>query len=103
MGAMQDLSAGHTRLAVRTLRAELERLDDAGAVERSKAALALGLALAHAGEATEALLAALEGLARAREGGDRRGEQACMMLVAKLLAPSEADAKRVSEAALAKV
>jgi hypothetical protein len=99
MRAMQDVSRGHTTQAVRTLRSELEHLHDAGAIERSKAALALGLALAHAGEAEQALLAALEGLARSREGGDVRGERACMMLVAELLGSSDGDAKRVRDAA----
>jgi hypothetical protein len=102
MRAMQDLSRGNATQAVRTLRSELEKLHDAGAVERSKAALALGLALAHAGEAEQALLAALEGLARSREGGDVRGEKACMMLVAQLLVPSGTDARQVREAASAK-
>jgi len=102
MKAMDDLSRGRATQAVRTLRAELEKLGDASLLERSKGALALGLALAHAGETDEALLAALDGLARAREGGDARGERACMMLVARLLAPSGGDARRVEEALAAK-
>jgi hypothetical protein len=102
MRAMDDLSRGRATQAVRTLRIELDKLGDASTRERSKGALALGLALAHAGETDEALLAALDGLARAREGGDARGERACMMLVAKLLTPSETDAKRVREALEAK-
>jgi hypothetical protein len=101
MRAMQDLSRGNATQAVRTLRAELEKLHDAGAIERSKGALALGLALAHAGEAEQALLAALEGLARSREGGDVRGEKACMMLVAQLLSPTGAG-REVREAASGK-
>jgi hypothetical protein len=103
MKALDELSRGHATQAVRTLRAELERLGEASPLERSKAALALGLALAHAGETEEALLEALEGLARAREAGDARGERACMMLVAKVLAPSERDAERVREAVEAMV
>jgi hypothetical protein len=103
MKALGELSRGHATQAVRTLRAELDRLGEAGSHERSKAALALGLALVHAGETEEALLSALEGLARAREGGDERGERACMMLIAKVLAPAEGDARRVREAAEAKV
>jgi hypothetical protein len=98
MRAMADLSRGRAPQAVRTLRSEIERLGDAGTLERSKASLALGLALLHAGETEEALLATLDALARAREGGDVRGERASMLLVAKLLAPSQEDAQRVLDA-----
>jgi hypothetical protein len=102
MKAIDDLARGRGVQAVQTLRRELEQLSDAGPLERSKGSLALGFALAHMGQSEEALLAALDGLARAREGGDARGERACMLLVAKLIEGAGEDAAWLREAAEAK-
>ncbi|MCE7892298.1 MAG: hypothetical protein DYH12_21780, partial [Sorangiineae bacterium PRO1] len=52
--------------------------------DKSRAALALGVALASAGRGTEALLEGLEALARAREAHDQRGEIACARFLAQL-------------------
>jgi hypothetical protein len=102
MKAIDDLSRGHTAQAVGTLRHELRGLQSASAVERSKGALALAFALAHAGDTEEALLAALDGLARARETSDARGERACMLLLARLIEAVGGDGARVKEAAEAR-
>jgi hypothetical protein len=99
MKAIGELSRGHTAQAVGALRHELAGLSEATALERSKAALALGFALAHAGDTEEALLAALDGLARARESADARGERACMLLVARLIDAGGGEGARVREAA----
>ncbi len=99
MKAIDELSRGHTAQAVGALRHELQSLQGATILERSKGALALGFALARAGDTEEALLAALDALARAREGGDARGERACMLLVARLIEVSGGDGASVREAA----
>jgi hypothetical protein len=46
--------------------------------------LALGVALAAANRKEEALLEALDALARAREAKDERGERACLMFLSQL-------------------
>jgi thioredoxin-like negative regulator of GroEL len=51
-----------------------------------RAALALGVALAAANRLEEALLEALDALARAREYEDARGEQACLRFLSQLAA-----------------
>jgi hypothetical protein len=99
MQAISQLSRGHTAQAVGALRSELSSLGNASSGERSKAALALSIALAQAGETEEALLAALDGLARAREGADPRGERACMLFLARLIDTSGGDGGPVREAA----
>ena len=62
------------------------RSQDFGAADRCRAALAHGVGLAAAGRATDALLETLEGLARAREAEDARGEHACTRFLAQLTA-----------------
>lgn len=55
-----------------------------GPVAQCQASLALAIGLGMAGRANEALLEALDALARARETGDVKAAQACLALIAKL-------------------
>jgi hypothetical protein len=82
--AMAELSRGETARALRLLRQVKDRALGADASTRSRAALALGVALASAGRTSEALLEALEALARARESHDFSGERACATFLAQL-------------------
>lgn len=82
--AMAELSRGETARALRLLRQVKDRALGADAGTRSRAALALGVALASAGRTSEALLEALEALARARESHDFSGERACATFLAQL-------------------
>jgi hypothetical protein len=75
---------GDALRVLRTVRAELDPASDAA--ERCQASLALGVALAAAGRPDEALLEALDALARAREIGDEKGSLACLAFLAKLYA-----------------
>jgi hypothetical protein len=68
---------------VRRARAAAEK---APAAVRCQASLALAMTLAQSGRAEEALLDALDALARAREGHDPKASAACMALIAKLYA-----------------
>jgi hypothetical protein len=82
--AMAGLARGETGAPLGLLRGAKERAAFAGSAERCRAALALGIALAAAGRETDALLEALDALARAREASDTRGEQACSRFLAQL-------------------
>jgi hypothetical protein len=82
--AMAELSRGETARALRLLRQVKDRALGADASTRSRAALALGVALASAGRTSEALLEALEALARARESHDLSGERACATFLAQI-------------------
>jgi hypothetical protein len=82
--AMANLVRGETGEALRVLRAARERAQSSGSSERSRAALALAVGLAAARRKADALLEALDGLARAREAGDVRGERACARFLAQL-------------------
>ena len=82
--AMAGLARGETGAPLGILRAAKERASGAGAAERCRAALALGIALQAAGRETDALLEALDALARAREASDVRGENACSRFLAQL-------------------
>jgi hypothetical protein len=82
--AMAGLARGETGAPLGLLRGAKERTKEAGAAERCRSALALGIALAAAGRETDALLEALEALARAREASDDRGERACSRFLAQL-------------------
>lgn len=82
--AMTHLARGRTGDGLRLLRENKQRALHAEAAQRSRAALALGVGLAAAGRPTEALLEALEGLARAREAADGLGERACARFLASL-------------------
>jgi hypothetical protein len=62
------------------------RAEDASPRARCHASLALGVALAMAGRCDEALLEGMDALARAREGNDMKGTQACLAFLAKLYA-----------------
>jgi len=81
---MASLVRGQVSDALRRLRhgKELSRAHSTG--DQSRAALALGVALAAAGRPTEALLEGLEALARARAASDQRGELACARFLAQL-------------------
>lgn len=82
--AMAQLARGRTGDGLRLLRENKNRAAHADSAQRSRAALALGVGLAAAGRPTEALLEALEGLARAREAADGLGERACARFLAGL-------------------
>lgn len=86
LGAMAELVSGRSGEAIRRLRVAKEKVRGESPALRSRAALALGLALLAAGRPNEAILEALEALARAREGADGRGERACARFLAQLSA-----------------
>jgi hypothetical protein len=91
LAAMDSLTRGEVGEALRLLRSTKERAQQLGPAERSRAALGLGVGLAAAGRSSEALLEALEGLARAREAQDPRGELACARFIAQLAASAGHD------------
>jgi hypothetical protein len=82
--AIAALAKGETTEALAVLRAGVAAAESATPAARSRASLAYGIALAVAGRQNEALIAALQALARAREGGETRGEQACTRFLARL-------------------
>lgn len=84
MRAMARLSRGRVGDALRTLQQSRRDAETASTSTRCQASLALGVGLAFAGRADEALLEALDALARAREGHDEQATQACLALLAKL-------------------
>jgi hypothetical protein len=87
MQAIVRLARGDVGEALRALRAARAELDaSAPPMERCQASLALGVALAVAGRPDEALLEALDALARAREQGDEKGGHACLAFLSKLFA-----------------
>jgi hypothetical protein len=81
---MASLTRGQVSDALRLLRRAKDGAKLLGPADRSRAALALGVALAAAGRGTEALLEGLEALARAREAHDGRGELACAKFLSRL-------------------
>jgi len=81
---MASLARGQVTDALRRLRHAKDGAKALPARDQSRAALALGVALASAGRGTEALLEGLEALARAREAHDARGEIACARFLAQL-------------------
>jgi hypothetical protein len=81
--------------ALADLRRARARAEGAPPAARCQAALALAMTLAIAGRPEEALLEALDALARAREAQDPKALDACMALLAKLYAA----AGRADEAA----
>jgi hypothetical protein len=97
----QGNDAGDVLSDVRRARA---RVEGAPAATRCQAALALAMTLAIAGRPEEALLEALDALARAREGQDPKAVGACMALLAKLYSSAgmtgEAAALRESSGAI---
>jgi hypothetical protein len=84
LDALACIARGAHGEALRLLWQSKERSRELLPVERCRAALALGVGLAAAGRSSDALLEALDGLARAREADDERGERACARLVAQL-------------------
>ena len=87
MQAIVRLARGDVGDALRALRSARAELDaNAPPMERCQASLALGVALAVAGRPDEALLEALDALARAREQGDDKGGSACLAFLSKLFA-----------------
>lgn len=84
LDAMAQLADGKSGEALRRLRRSKENapVDDPSA--RCRSALALAVALATAGRPYEAALEGLDGLARAREGNDERGERACARFLSQL-------------------
>lgn len=84
LDAMAQLAGGKSGEALRRLRRSKEKAqaDDPSACCR--AALALGVALASAGRPYEAALEGLEGIARARQAQDQRGERACARFLSQL-------------------
>lgn len=81
---MVCIARGQIGDALRLARQAKERAAALGAAELSRAALTYAIALGAAGRASDALLEALEGLARAREAVDSQGEKACVRFLAKL-------------------
>jgi class 3 adenylate cyclase len=84
LDAMAQLADGKSGEALRRLRRSKENAPQDDPSARCRAALALGVALATAGRPYEAALEALDGLARAREGKDERGERACARFLSQL-------------------
>lgn len=82
--AMATLASGRSGEALRRLRRAKDKASSDDPSARCRAALALAVALASAGRPYEAALEGLEGLARAREGRDERGEHACARFLSQL-------------------
>lgn len=74
------------REALAELRRERARVEGAPPATRCQASLALAMALGIAGQVEEALLEALDALARAREAQDAKAAHACRALLSKLYA-----------------
>ncbi len=84
--AVARLGRGQVGEALRSLRGLRERSGASPLAARAQASLALGVGLAAANRPEEALLEALDALARAREGGDARAGAACLAFLSKLYA-----------------
>jgi hypothetical protein len=82
--AIASLAKGATLDALTSLREEAETAETAPAAARARASLAYAIALAVAGRHNDALFAALDALARAREGTEPQGAVACARFLAKL-------------------
>ncbi len=88
MAGVRALARGDTHEALHAMRRAVERSKSCPPHDRCQALLAHAVALTAAGRSVEALLEALDALARAREASDTRGEQACARLLAQLSAKS---------------
>ena len=86
MRAMARLSKGRVGDALARLQRVRREAETGAPAQRCQAALALAVGYAFAGRSDEALLEALDALARAREGNDQAATRACMALLAKLFA-----------------
>jgi len=84
VGALVELQRGKQADAVRTLRNACEQARTWPAIERARSHLAYALGLAGTGRPLEALVEGLEALARAREAGDGKAEQACLSFLRRL-------------------
>jgi len=84
LDAMAQLADGKSGEALRRLRRSKENAPADDPSARCRSALALAVALATAGRPYEAALEGLDGLARAREGKDERGERACARFLSQL-------------------
>jgi hypothetical protein len=82
--AITLLAKGETGAALAALRAGVAQAASSTTAARSRASLAYAIGLAVAGQSGEALFAALEALARARESGEPRGERACARFLNRL-------------------
>jgi hypothetical protein len=82
--AMASLANGKSGESIRKFRAAKEASRALGGSSYCRAAVALGVALAAAGRPHDGVLEALDGLARARECGDQRGERACAGLLSQI-------------------
>jgi hypothetical protein len=97
MRAMAVLGRGDIGDALRVLRRTRARLDPKDHRRRCQTSLALGVALSVAGRPQDALLEAMDALARARQTSDERGAKACLAFLAKLYSSvsHETDAERL--------
>ncbi len=84
MRAIARLSAGQIGEALRALRKSRALAESEGPQVRCQASLALAFALANAGRPDDAMLEALDAVARARESRDPRSQAACIAFLAKL-------------------
>jgi tetratricopeptide (TPR) repeat protein len=84
MRAIARLSAGQFGEALRALRKSRALAESEPPSVRCQASLALAFALANAGRPDDALLEALDAVARAREANDRKSQAACIAFLAKL-------------------
>lgn len=82
--ALASLVQGRISEALDRLWWAHRRARAASLTEQCRVELALAVALAASGSLQEAFLRTLQGLARAREGADLRGEQACARFLAQL-------------------
>ncbi|MBN2195279.1 MAG: hypothetical protein JW751_20850 [Polyangiaceae bacterium] len=82
--AMSSLRRGDVVTALRLARGIKAGAQSLDSTERCRAALTYAVTLGAAGRAAEALLEALDALARAREAGDQRGECAVARFLAQL-------------------
>jgi hypothetical protein len=76
--ALAELRRGKHAEAVRVLRNACEQARSLSVVERARSHLAFAVGLAQAARPLEALIEGIEALARAREAGDIKAEDACL-------------------------
>jgi hypothetical protein len=102
MGAMARLARGDIGDALRVLRRTRSQLDAEDHRRRCQTSLALGVALSAAGRPQDALLEALDALARARQSDDVQGATACLAFLAKLYSSvsRESDAERLRRSSI---
>lgn len=101
MRALARVSRGQAAEALRSLYAIRRATAGQPRTIQCQASLALAFALLAAGLPDEALLEALDALAQARAGGDRKAAGACLAFLAKLYARvgMRAEAQRIGAAA----